>query len=158
MKKIITTDEVSQLVKNLKSENKKIVLVGGCFDILHAGHIQFLSAAKKQGDSLFVMLESDESVQKRKGDGRPVNSQDKRAIELSKIPEVDVVLPIPHLKTDAEYYEMTNMIEPDIIAVTKNDPAFLHKENQAKQVGGVVVEVIDRLPNLSTTNIIRDSL
>lgn len=158
MKKVITTDEISLIIKRLKSEKKKIVLVGGCFDILHEGHNEFLAAAKNQGDTLVVMLESDESVKSRKGNDRPVNSQKVRAAELSKSPYVDIVLVIPPLKTDLEYYEMTNMIEPDIIAVTKNDPAFLHKTNQAKQVGGTVVEVIDRLPNLSTTQIIRDNL
>ncbi len=156
MNKIISPDNLLSVVDSLHSQDKKIVLVGGCFDILHEGHFAFLKAAKEQGDTLLVLLESDESVQKRKGENRPVNTQLMRAENLSQTPEVDYVLLLPHLKTDNEYYEMTNTIRPAIIAVTKNDPALQHKKRQADQVGGKVVEVIDRLPNLSTTDIINN--
>ena len=55
------------------------MLVGGCFDVLHLGHIKFLQAAKKIGDILFVFVESDENVKKIKGEARPINNQTERA-------------------------------------------------------------------------------
>lgn len=150
--------------KNLSTELKKIelheplVLAGGCFDILHEGHVHFIAAAKSQGSTLIILLESDESVKKRKGNDRPINSQKKRAQVLSTLPSVDFIVMLPHLKTDKEYYELTKRIEPDIIAVTKNDPSLNHKIEQADLVGGKVIEVTERLPNFSTTKIIHSQL
>ena len=63
----------------------KIVLVGGCFDILHLGHVVFLEKAKKEGDVLVVLLESDEKVRFLKGKGRPVHTQSERAEILSAL-------------------------------------------------------------------------
>lgn len=155
MTKILTVEQFKNTALEIK-KNGKLVLVGGCFDILHPGHTQFLKQAKSQGDILLVMLEPDASIQAKKGRGRPVNSQEKRAHTLSLQPDVNYVLLLPHLKTDKDYYEMTNLIQPDIIAVTENDPALIHKQRQAESVGGQVVEVIKRLPKHSTTNLINN--
>jgi bifunctional ADP-heptose synthase (sugar kinase/adenylyltransferase) len=82
-------------------------------------------------------------------------SQEKRSQNLSKIDEVDFILLLPELKKDLEYYDLVKKIEPDIIAVTSGDPAYNKKAEQAKIVGGEIVEVIDRLPEHSTTNLIK---
>ncbi len=157
MADILTTQQFKISAHKIK-EKGKLVLVGGCFDILHLGHKEFLKQAKLQGDKLLVMLESDDSIQAKKGAGRPVNTQELRAEALSQQPEVDYILLIPYLKTDKDYYEMTNLIQPDIIAVTENDPALVHKQRQAESVGGQVIEVIKRLPKHSTTDIIRKNM
>ena len=152
MKKILEFSNLSSDISTIKQKGP-IVLVGGVFDILHKGHIEFLSKSKRLGKSLIVMLESDESVKKRKGENRPVNTQLQRAKTLSTLSCVDFILPIPFLKTDLEYYGLVKKLEPDIIAVTKSDPAYNKKVEQAKMVGGKVVEVIKRLP-YSTTDLI----
>src|SRR5271155_5547011 len=73
MGKIIHLKESKQLTNELHQQNQKMVLVGGCFDILHIGHITFLEEAKKQGDMLLVLLESDETITQTKGPHRPIN-------------------------------------------------------------------------------------
>ena len=62
MNKILTTEEITQTSAEFHKQNKKIVLIGGCFDLLHIGHIIFLEEAKKQGDLLIVFLESDDEL------------------------------------------------------------------------------------------------
>ena len=67
------------IMKNSSGANNcKVVLVGGCFDLLHYGHIAFLKEAKKHGDYLIVLLESDENVRRLKGEGRPFHTQKQR--------------------------------------------------------------------------------
>lgn len=119
----------------------KIVLVGGCFDVLHIGHIQFLEEAKRLGDSLVVALESDENVKKRKGQNRPIHTQDKRHKLLSALKVVDSVIDLPFMKTDADYNALVLNVRPAVIAITQGDPYKEHKEKQAAMVGAIVVEI-----------------
>ena len=79
MNKIINVNDAIELAQKLNKENKKIVITGGCFDILHIGHIKLFDESKKKGDFLFVLLENDNSVRKLKGEGRPINPQIERA-------------------------------------------------------------------------------
>ena len=79
-------------INNLKSEKKKIVFTNGCFDLLHVGHIRYLSNAKKLGDFLIVGLNSDESVKILKGQNRPINQFEDRAMLLSALRSVDLVI------------------------------------------------------------------
>ncbi len=67
MNKIISTEQAIKLSEKIRNEGKTIALAGGCFDILHIGHIEYLANAKKHGDVLFVFLESDENIKKIKG-------------------------------------------------------------------------------------------
>ena len=71
---------------------KTIVFTNGCFDILHAGHVRYLAAAKRLGDILVVGLNGDLSVRELKGDGRPLNSQDDRAEVMAALEAVDYVI------------------------------------------------------------------
>jgi rfaE bifunctional protein nucleotidyltransferase chain/domain len=96
--KIKTRPEISRLVNSLKFQNKTIVTINGSFDILHLGHIKMLEEAKKQGDYLFLGLNSDESVRKWKKYQknkdwykRPINSENARAEFLSAIKYVDYI-------------------------------------------------------------------
>lgn len=155
MKKILTYSNLPNEIEKIKAQGS-IVLVGGCFDILHAGHKEFLKNAKKLGNVLLVLLESDESVKKRKGENRPVNTQNARATILTALESVDYVIPIPTFKHDQDYYKLTKLLEPAIIAVTENDPLLKVKQDQAKMVGGKVVEVIERIPNKSTTQLVQN--
>lgn len=153
MDKIISVKGTVSLSKKLKAQGKTIVLAGGCFDILHIGHILFLGEAKKQADVLFVLLESDETIQKIKGRGRPINSQQDRATLLLALALVDYVVVLPSLKSDKDYDQLIFKIKPTIIATTKNDPNKIHKIRQAKLSGAKIVEVIDRISNQSTSKL-----
>jgi len=118
-------------------ENKgKIVLTGGCFDILHIGHVRFLSEAKRMGDYLVVLLESDKRVKKLKGKNRPVFIQKERAEMLSALESVDLIVLLPTIQNDSDYLNLVMKIKPDIIAVTENDPIIEKKRIQAKRIRG----------------------
>jgi len=80
------------IIKKIKAERRKIVFTNGCFDLLHVGHIRYLSQAKKLGDFLIIGLNSDRSVKKLKGKDRPINSFEDRATLLSALNSVDLVI------------------------------------------------------------------
>lgn len=141
-------------IKKLDLKNKKTVLCGGCFDVLHDGHYKFLKESKKLGDLLIVMVESDERISKTKGKDRPKNKLPERLSELSKLDSVDIILPLERELSNKDYYNLVKELEPDIIAVTKGDPLLEIKKDQAIQVGGKVVEVIERDSRYSSTKII----
>ena len=90
--KIKSLSELKTIVANEKSRGRKIVFANGCFDLLHVGHIRYLNEAKSQGDILIVGLNSDDSVCRLKGDGRPILDQKGRAILLSALQAVDYVI------------------------------------------------------------------
>ena len=91
LKKIISRQSLSLKAKQLRKQRKKIVFTNGCFDILHAGHVQYLEKAKNLGDILVVGLNSEQSVHRLKGKSRPINSQKDRAQVLAGLSSVDLV-------------------------------------------------------------------
>ncbi len=101
-RKLKTLDELSEIVRELKREQRRIVWTNGCFDLFHAGHKYSLEQARKRGDVLIVGLDSDESVRKLKGPGRPVYNEEQRAEILSGMGFVDYVTIFPFGKA-AEY-------------------------------------------------------
>ena len=103
--------EIESIVSSLKNNNRNIVFTNGCFDILHAGHVEYLEKSKSYGDVLIVGVNSDESVKKIKGDSRPINSEYDRAYILASIEAVDYVV-IFHEETPLN---LINHIKPDIL-------------------------------------------
>ena len=101
---------ISAIIK-LKQKNKKIVFTNGCFDILHAGHVSYLSKAKSLGDILVIGLNSDSSVKKIKGKSRPVVSQKNRALLLAALEVVDFVV-VFNEPTPAK---LIKAVKPDIL-------------------------------------------
>lgn len=89
--KIQGRKRLSQLLRRLRAQRKKIVFTNGCFDILHAGHVTYLERAKRLGSVLVVGLNSDSSVKRIKGRGRPVNSERDRLRVLAALEVVDYV-------------------------------------------------------------------
>jgi len=153
--KVKVNINISELSKINEVEDKKtLVLVGGCFDILHPGHIAFLIEAKKYG-TLVILLESDKSIKKRKGDNRPVNTMSVRANNLLTKTQANIVIQLPFPFTDHDYDELVTKIKPAIIATTKGDPDIHHKKRQANLINSKVIEVIARLADHSTTNILK---
>jgi rfaE bifunctional protein nucleotidyltransferase chain/domain len=153
MNRIINTEKAIKISRKLKREGKKLVLAGGCFDILHVGHIKFLAAAKKRGDILFILLESDKNVEKFKGKDRPINSQEERAIVLSSLRSVDYVIILGEMKTNSDYDKLIINLKPDIIATTKKSQQIIHNRRQAKLVDAELALVINRISNKSTTRL-----
>lgn len=151
MDKVKDLNTALVLADKFKKQNKKIVVTGGCFDILHLGHIRLLRESKKQGDLLFVLLENDKTVKKLKGEGRPINTQAVRAEILAALECIDYVVLLPEMKTNKDYDKMVFALSPDIITTTKNDLQGIHNERQAKQIKAKVVYVTDRINNKSTT-------
>lgn len=84
--------EFLNMIDKLKREGKRIVFTNGCFDILHAGHVDYLEKAKSLGDFLVVGLNSDESVRRLKGKDRPINPQNQRKRVLEALKPVDMVV------------------------------------------------------------------
>jgi FAD synthetase len=148
MKQIIKPSEIKNLPKNT-------VLVGGCFDILHLGHIVFLEKAKAAGDYLVVLLESDETIKRLKGTKRPINSQADRAKLLSAIKFVDYIILLPEMKNE-DYDQLILNLKPSVIATTKGDPGIIHKKRQSKLVEAKLIQ-IPHLPEKSTSLILTPS-
>jgi FAD synthetase len=146
-----TIVSLQELETFLRKENRgRVVLAGGCFDILHIGHVRFLSEAKKMGDYLVVLLESDQKVRKLNGKNRPIFDQEVRAEMLSTLACVDLVVLLPMMEYDGDYLSLVMKIKPNIIAVTENDARIEKKRHQAETVGGEL-RVIPSVKTLSTS-------
>ena len=133
---------------------KNVVLVGGCFDILHYGHIQFLKNAKSLGDYLVVALEADINIRRMKGEKRPIFGQDERREMLLALRFVDEVIILKDEMNDQDYMDLVDKEEPCTIAVTEGDPIVEKKRMQAESVGAKLVE-IPRLAVPSTSQILK---
>ncbi len=132
--------------------NKKIVLVGGCFDLLHFGHTEFLRQAKALGDWLVVALESDENVRRLKGESRPIHTQEQRKALLTSLSFVDEVIMLPPMNTDEEYGRLVQKVSPHVLAVTEDDPVIDKKQTHAALVGARVI-VIPKIHTPSTSQL-----
>lgn len=88
---VINKELLKEILSKLKEQGKKVVFTNGCFDILHSGHVNYLSKAKQLGDYLVIGLNTDASVRRLKGSERPINHQEDRAIVLSALKAVDFV-------------------------------------------------------------------
>jgi D-beta-D-heptose 7-phosphate kinase / D-beta-D-heptose 1-phosphate adenosyltransferase len=153
-KKIKLRKEISAISKNLKNQGAKIVFTNGCFDILHLGHVRYLSEAKKLGDILIIGLNSDDSVRGLKGESRPYISELERAEILASLECVDYVTIFSEPRPD----NLIKLIKPNI-HVKGGD----YKVNQLPErklvtaLKGKVV-VIPPIKGRSTTNIVEKIL
>ena len=139
----------------LNGSNHK-VLVGGCFDLLHYGHLNFLKSAKDCGDFLLVALESDESILKMKG-ALPIHTQQQRAEILAELECVDRVLLLPSLSGFEDYMDLVRSLSPQTLAVTSGDSQRANKQKQADLIGAQLVVVNHLIEGLSSS-IIRSKL
>lgn len=135
-----------ELLKMLKTENKKIVFTNGCFDIVHFGHIKYLEKAKKLGDILIVGLNSDASVKRLKGKNRPINSEFHRACMLAAFYFVDFVV----IFDEDTPLELISFLKPDVLVKGAD---YQNKEVVGEKLVSKV-ELIDFEEGFSTSNII----
>jgi D-beta-D-heptose 7-phosphate kinase/D-beta-D-heptose 1-phosphate adenosyltransferase len=154
MKSNILTNfnEAKALSEKLKSEKKKIVFTNGVFDIIHRGHIEYLSEAKSLGDVLIVGMNSDASVKIIKGDKRPIVNEENRACILANLKPVDYVV----IFNEDNPYNLIRAILPDILV--KGADWSVDKIIGADIVtaNGGEVKTIKFVENNSSTNIIDD--
>ena len=92
MGKLVSQEKIVQIVRQLQEENKTVVTTNGCYDILHVGHVRYLQKTKEIADYCVVMLNSDRSVKKNKGDNRPITTELDRAEILCALSCVDYVV------------------------------------------------------------------
>lgn len=154
MEKIVSIAKIAKIAKKLRADGKKIVLAGGCFDILHIGHVIFIEKAEKSGDKLILLLEPDEAIKNLKGESRPFNNQKTRAKILSAIEFVDFVVLLPKIFRTQDYNNLVKKISPNVIAVTEGDINIAEKRLQAKEAGGIVKVVLKKISEYSTTKLI----
>ncbi|RUM43507.1 MAG: D-glycero-beta-D-manno-heptose 1-phosphate adenylyltransferase [Desulfurobacterium sp.] len=138
--------KLKELVEDLKSQGKRIVFTNGCFDILHAGHVDYLEKAKSFGDILIVGMNSDDSIRRIKGEKRPIVPESYRARVLVGLRAVDYVF----IFTDDTPYEVIKTVKPHVLV--KGADWELEKI-----VGREFAERVERIPfkyDISTTRII----
>jgi rfaE bifunctional protein nucleotidyltransferase chain/domain len=91
LKKLYTLSQLTRIIQEHKKRGQKVVLANGCFDLIHVGHIRYLKESKKKGDILVLALNSDSSIRKLKGEGRPILNQKERAVIASSFYFIDYI-------------------------------------------------------------------
>ena len=134
----------------LRAEGKSLVFTNGCFDLIHRGHVTYLAFARAQGDALVVGLNSDASVRRNKGAGRPINNEQDRAAVLASLRMVDYVV----LFDEEEPRDLIATILPDVLVKGKDWAHYVSGRDVVEANGGRVV-LADLVPDRSTSDIIR---
>ncbi len=149
--KIHTTTSIQSLLGVLRFQKKKIVFTNGCFDILHQGHLQSLNQAAAFGDFLIVGLNADASVKRLKGNTRPINDENSRAIVMANLMMVDAVI----IFEEDTPLQLIQSIKPNVLV--KGGDYTIDQIVGAKEVtaNGGTVEIIPILAGFSTTSIIK---
>ncbi|MBE0651503.1 MAG: D-glycero-beta-D-manno-heptose 1-phosphate adenylyltransferase [Bacteroidales bacterium] len=148
--KILHPDELERALMRWHLKGRKIVFTNGCFDLLHLGHVDYLSKAKDLGDILIVGVNTDKSVKMLgKGDNRPITDENSRAMIMASLHFVDAVV-LFHEETP---YNLIKTVQPDVL-VKGSDYRVedVVGYDIVKSKGGEVVS-IDLLPGYSTTSI-----
>lgn len=130
---VIPYDKIASF--NQVFKNKKTVLVGGCFDLIHFGHLKFLEKAKEQGNFLIVALEPDEFIKKHKWK-LPIHRQSERAKILANLSMVDMIILLPFFVSGKDYFDLVKSVSPQVVAVTSGDPQIKNKKKQVEAIGG----------------------
>ena len=150
MGKIVTQEEIVNIVRLGQKEGKTFVATNGCFDILHVGHARYLQQTKKLADFSIVMLNSDKSVKLIKGESRPINNQEDRAELLTALSCVDYVV----LFEERSPAELLEKIKPNVYTKGADYTLETLPEREIVERNNIRVEFIDFVQGKSTTNII----
>ncbi len=137
------------LGRRLREERKCIVFTNGCFDLLHVGHLRYLTFARQQGDILVVGLNSDASVKRNKGSSRPLLPELERAEMLAGLKPVDYVV----IFDEDEPRDLIGEVQPDVLVKGADWAHYVSGRDIVEANGGRVV-LADLIPGRSTTSII----
>lgn len=150
MREPVKREDLQALLAKLRQEGKTIVTTNGCFDILHVGHVRYLEETKKFGDVLIVALNSDASVRRLKGEGRPINNENDRAEVLNALKSVDYVL----LFDEDSPMQLLAEIKPDVHTKGADYTAETLPEAKVILENGGRLEFIKFVEGKSTTSTI----
>lgn len=150
MGKVVTQDEIVNIVNEKHKLGKTFAATNGCFDILHVGHVRYLQKTKSFADYSIVMLNSDVSVKLLKGDSRPINNESDRAEILSALSCVDYVV----LFEEKSPAALLERIKPDIYTKGADYTLETLPERSIVERNNIKVEFIEFVQGKSTTNII----
>jgi D-beta-D-heptose 7-phosphate kinase/D-beta-D-heptose 1-phosphate adenosyltransferase len=150
MGEVIALSNLLRLRGQWKFFGKKVVFTNGCFDILHRGHVDYLSKAKSLGDILVVGLNDDGSVRRLKGSQRPIVEQQDRADILAALKSVDFVC----LFSEDTPFEIIKALVPDVLVKGADWRIDKVVGKDVVESAGGSVKTIEFLPNRSTSNII----
>jgi D-beta-D-heptose 7-phosphate kinase/D-beta-D-heptose 1-phosphate adenosyltransferase len=151
MNNIKSVEELVEIRKELRMQNKKVVFSNGVFDILHAGHVDYLNKARQFGDVLIVALNSDASVKRIKGELRPVVSQQERAFVVANLKSVDYVT---FFEEDTPI-EVIKKLIPDVLVKGADWSKDKIVGREIVEEAGGRVETIEFVNFQSTSNIIK---
>ena len=148
---VVTEQEVVAAVARLKAEGQRVVMTNGCFDLLHPGHVTYLSQAAALADVLIVAVNDDSSVARLKGDDRPINSIDSRMSVLAGLRSVSYVIPF----SEDTPVRLIEAISPDVL-VKGGDYAIseIAGHEHVLQSGGEVI-ILEFVEGFSTTATIK---
>lgn len=151
MGRLASADEIARLRTQWKKEGKTVVFTNGCFDIIHRGHVEYLTKAKALGDILVVGVNTDRSVRKLKGNGRPIVIQEDRGFIVANLAPVDYVC----LFDEDTPHSLITRLVPDVLVkgADWNIEQVVGKDVVERHGGRVAT--IDYVPDRSTSNIIR---
>ena len=148
--KIFNLNDLKNKVTSWKENGHKIVFTNGCFDIMHKGHIEVLSKSSDLGDKLIIGLNSDSSVQKLKGNSRPIIDENSRAIALAALSFVDAII----LFSEDTPINLISTLTPDILAKGGDYEIRTIVGREIVQKNGGEVILIPFVDGFSSTNII----
>ncbi|WP_462265065.1 D-glycero-beta-D-manno-heptose 1-phosphate adenylyltransferase [Mucilaginibacter sp.] len=148
--KIYTLPQLKEQVGQWKNEGQRIVFTNGCFDLLHTGHITYLAKAAELGDKLIIGLNSDQSVQKLKGAGRPVNNEQTRSLVLAAMLFTDAIVVFDE---DTPYNVITSLL-PDVLVKGGDYTIDTIVGASEVQANGGEVKTISFVEGYSSTSII----
>ncbi len=141
--------EFNALLDDWRANNYKIVFTNGCFDLLHRGHVDYLTKARDLGDKLFLGLNTDASVSKLKGEHRPIQDEQSRMHIMASLQCVDAVI----LFDEETPYELIKSVQPDILVKGADyKPENIVGYDIVTAKGGEVI-TIEFLEGYSTTSI-----
>jgi len=148
--KIVSRDGARAARERLREQGRIVVFTNGSFDILHAGHVTYLAFAREQGDALMLGLNSDDSVRRYKGEKRPINSQDDRALVVAALACVDYVV----IFDEDEPLQLIEDLQPDVLVKGEDWAHHVSGRDLVERSGGRVV-LAPLVQGRSTTHIIQ---
>jgi D-glycero-beta-D-manno-heptose 1-phosphate adenylyltransferase len=148
--KLIARDDLKRLGSELRKQGKRIVLANGCFDILHVGHVRYLTGARAEGDVLVVAVNDDSGVNGMKGPGRPVLNEGARALLIAAQREVDYVV----IFSEPNVESLLNELRPDVHAKGTDYSAQTVPERATAERLGIRVAIVGDPKDHSTRELL----